>query len=873
MSFVFQLDPLALFDGGFGPVMVPVTAVGGIISPHAGKLQKKDMGKAPGLLTGAGWVPVGCDKEYYKDRTHVAFIGQMGGNLGLRGGLPLGLMWIDNDQGEEFSSVIEDVLTAHQIDPLRRYVSHPKHKHDAFLVCLCDMVGPVEVVNREVKFRKGVELGKFQLLGRHKHAVAWGIHNRTLQPYVWNRNIVTTDDIPVVNVAEWGEMYKEIIEGIEALGWTLESGQPTVPSQAPQARPNGHDPGATTSTPDGTNGTIVDGDATHTGGAYHEVVAALSLLPNDPTTAPANVTRYLDLYENYIRVAYMIYGALGNTPDARALWLQWAHQRPQTPQDHPETVWRSVTNQPVVMVGMSHLVMTLQDLGQGGKWAEQLFAAVPDIPEDPNDPLQAELKDLVRDWAFAYKPDLYVNLKTNISLSRPAFNALMAPRVPDIHVAARGYALKKRQRVPRMSDIFDSIPKRTTRNLTYAPGDPVLIPVEHGEFDINTWRASPHGMTPGVTASQVKPWLDHVEFVLGSVMERDRFLRWSAYQVQFPERKANWHWLVMSIEGIGKDTMFKPVRLAVGPQNYMPISVFDLDREFNHYAEKKMVVISETKQVNTMRASAHDTYAVRLKPLLAAPPDHIVVNLKRLREFEVANRHALFMFSNERNPLWLGEGSRRVHVIDRTEEPVRAPDYYDRLNTELDNGLAELAASYLRHYPLPANIDAEMRGVSPATSAKQALEAMNHDPLRDALEEIVEDARAGAVFPTLLVTTNELLGEVKLRTGMNAVATPVNRHLASIKGVTPVAKEPRRIGPSTAVAKHRGRFIHKRLWRLGDKTHDGHDLTQMSNATLVIFYTEQTPPKTATVSSIVKAKLAQAPDMTAPFVPDPNEEV
>ena len=284
-----------------------------------------------------------------------------------------------------------------------------------------------------------------------------------------------------------------------------------------------------------------------------------------------------------------------------------------------------------------------------------------------------------------------------------------------------------------------------------------------------------------------------------------------------------------------------------------------------------MIVFSETKQVNTMTASAHDTYAVRLKPLLASPPDHIVVNRKNRTEFEVANRHALFMFSNEKNPLWLGDGSRRVHVIDRTDEPVRSRAYYEKLNDELDKGLDELAASYLRHYPLPANIDAEMRGVAPDTPAKKALEAMNHDPLRDVLEEIVEDARLGAVFPTLLATTDELLGVVKVRTGMNTMATAVNRHLLSIKGVTPVSKEPNRIGPGTTSARKGNIIIYKRLWRLGDKTHDGVDLTQMSNSALVLFHHNGVPPKTATVSSILKGKLAQVDPAT--FVPDPNEEV
>jgi len=147
------------------------------------------------------------------------------------------------------------------------------------------------------------------------------------------------------------------------------------------------------------------------------------------------------------------------------------------------------------------------------------------------------------------------------------------------------------------------------------------------------------------------------------------------------------------------------------------------------------------------------------------------------------------------------------------------------------------------------------------------------EALRDALEEIVDDARLGAIFPTLLVTPDELLGVVKARTSMNTTATAVNRHLMSIKGVRPVTKDPSHIGPGTTSARKGNIRIHKRLWRLGDKTHDGVDLVQMSNSALVLFYHNGVPPKTATVTSIVKAKLAQAPDLSAPFVPDPNEEV
>ena len=708
----------------------------------------------------------------------------------------------------------------------------------------------MEGQNRECRFRKGVAPGSFQVLAYHKQAVAWGVHADLRAPYVWSRNILTPDDVPIVHVDDWAKIYEEIVGDLEAMGWAMESGQRAVPASAPSPSPASQ--------------------PFHILSSLEDIKEILAFIPNDPQKSSKELAEFLDNYHNYIEIGYAICGALGKGNDARDVWLTWAHCRSQTPSDHPETTWNSIVRQSV-RSGVMYLASVANRFSRGER-AAHMFGSAPDVPDGPNDPGRKALKDLMDNWAYAYKPDAYVNLVTGEAISRPSFNAHLAIVVPEVHVAIKGYALKKRQRLPKMSDLFDTLPKPKCRSLTYAPGDPPLMPVKHGEFDINKWRASPHGYARGVTETQVTPWLEHIDFILGAG-ERERFLRWSAYLVQRPERKPNWHWLVMSIEGLGKDRMLDPVRLAVGEDNSWPLSVLDLGREFNPYAEKKFIIISETKQVNTAMNSAHDTYAVRLKPLLSSPPETLVVNRKNRPEFEVPNRHAVFMFSNERNPLWLGDNSRRVHVIDRMNEPVRHPSYYNHLIRVMEGGVAQLAASYLRYYPLPADIDTEMRGAAPSTPAKQMLEAMNRDPLRDALEEIVIDARGGAIFPTLLATVEDFIGLLQGR-GLKANTMTVNSRLRGIDGVTPVAPSDKgHIGPGPAKARRGLTWHTKRLWRLGDVTHDGVDLTQMNLTDLVLFYVNGTPPKSASVTPLVKAKLAQAPVSTAPFIPDPNEDV
>jgi hypothetical protein len=188
----FRYNAIQLYDLGFGPRMVSVTPPDCVIAPTS-KIRAKDRGKAPGYLTASGWT--GCDVNDLKWRCHDYATAKLWEEWDANVGFVVGdgYVVVDNDQGAEFSRILQRLMP----NSLRRFVADPKHERDAFLLRVVDFVGdPVEVANRELKFRNGVRTATVQILARGKQAVIAGIHPGTKSPYVWERELPEFNQIP-----------------------------------------------------------------------------------------------------------------------------------------------------------------------------------------------------------------------------------------------------------------------------------------------------------------------------------------------------------------------------------------------------------------------------------------------------------------------------------------------------------------------------------------------------------------------------------------------------------------------------------------------------------------------------------------------------
>ena len=361
--------------------------------------------------------------------------------------------------------------------------------------------------------------------------------------------------------------------------------------------------------------------------------------------------------------------------------------------------------------------------------------------------------------------------------------------------------------------------------------------------------------------SAIQIWLDHLLFVLGSEEERDRFLKWCAFVAQHPKLKPNWCFLVISEAGLGKDTMTAPLKLAVGERNHTDILSYALADNFNPWIEHKLIIVGETARSKSPFAHATDVNN-RLKPLLAAPPPTLTVNDKNTKRYEIPNRTAVIMFSNDAVPLYLEKNSRRVHVVNRLGEAARDQSYYEGVYKWLDDGGAALCASYLLTLPLTdADIATFKGGVAPATPDKIELEEQNVDPPRGALEDLIADARAGITTDTpynLVATADELAGWIKLKPSHQhrpPSARAVSTWLSTMPGVSRVKvdpKHPRHCGVVEATingVRHAGR-----LWTLAEKTSDGRDWSKLTLTEIVAIWKNLPAPASATIIPLKTAK-------------------
>jgi Family of unknown function (DUF5906)/Bifunctional DNA primase/polymerase, N-terminal len=843
-SSTIAYDPVQLYDKGFGPRLVSVTPPECEISPSS-SLQAKHRGKAPGRLTQAGWTSLDLNNPKFRCHdynTAKLWRDQWGANTGFVTGD--GFIVIDNDQGETFSEVLQTLLS----NPLRRYVLDPKHGRDSFFLRVLDFVGDgVNVGNRELKFKQGMLRATVQILAQGKQSVIAGIHPGTRAPYAWSRELTSLDDIPIISVEQFDAFLMDFIRAVADKGWILDG--PVSVTSSVSAVPAPAGAASQRLSPQEIQAKI------------SAARALLAEIPNRdlaPGETPGPVDDWLDSYANWTSVAYALaafLGAAATSPEAQALWLEWSDGRTQQTQTSL-SVWHSVLGQSLKFgeIGLIKLV-------RGFVPPKTDF---PDIaPDDPMiQPPKTPIWDALKArWAYC-RAQGFIDTLTGDVVSRQGFsddNAHLAKAL------ARELRPKHRGKPPSVADLFlAQADKRRVRNVTYAPGDPMFIGPNDPNLPVfNFWRPSTYG-GPMPSAAQIKPWLDHVELVMGSPYERDLFIRWCAFVAQNPKLKPNWCFLIMSLQGLGKDTMVAPIKLAVGDNNWREELIYSLADNFTEAIEHKLLIVGETAQPRQGVVSAHDL-GTRLKPLLSQPPTELKINKKFQTPYTIPNRLAVILFSNEANPLHLERGQRRVHVVNRLGVKAALSDYYWSMHEWLNAGGAEMVASYLLSYPLT---EAERRefigGNAPETDAKIELEHQNTPPALAALEDIIRDARAGIVNDTtpnaLVATAEELVALIKGR-GLHG-PTPQNirtwlldmeKQNTGVRRLRIDHKEPHLCG---VVGNGK---VSARLWLLGDTAPDGTPWNTMNYVEIIAVWKNFPRPSKGTVHQFPSGEVVEEP--------------
>jgi hypothetical protein len=241
---------------------------------------------------------------------------------------------------------------------------------------------------------------------------------------------------------------------------------------------------------------------------------------------------------------------------------------------------------------------------------------------------------------------------------------------------------------------------RPVEQMTWAPGEPVVIKdaliadggwiEKEGVSCFNLYR--PPVITPG-DPGLAKPWIEHVSFVYPNSAEH--IIRWCAHRVQYPGEKINHALVIGGSPGIGKDTIFAPVKHAVGPWNFAEVSARQVMGRFNGFLKSVIVRISEVRDLGEL--NRYEFYE-HMKAYTAAPPDVLRVDEKNLREHSILNCIGIVYTTNHRtDSLYLPADDRR-HYCDWSELKQQdfAAGYWDKLWGWYENGGYEHVSAYLQ---------------------------------------------------------------------------------------------------------------------------------------------------------------------------------
>jgi hypothetical protein len=529
-----------------------------------------------------------------------------------------------------------------------------------------------------------------EFLGLGQHYVVAGIHPSG-QRYGWREGYdllgCTAEGLPVVTAARVATFMQDVARVIEQAGGTIKVRQAT------------------------------EGGSGEAGHAVSELEAvmtpelalsALFAIPNDPENVPTR--------EGLVSILSGFKAALGKrAEDYRSEAGEWATRHGWADWDYFEKVWESLTH-----VRASHQALIKEAKKKG--WRGDVMADFDGLPVEDADKMIAEAQAVAADEADviagvashvvywdAKEKWIEIGGGTVYSHSGLDYSAL------GIRIAPAG----KTGMNSAHAKLRNSGMVRDVRGLTYWPGQPrTFTGAVGGDFGLwfNNYRA-PAPVEPA-NAADVRPWLDHLEWLFPDEGERKSVLQWMAHVIQRPGVKLRWALVIIGGQGVGKDTVIKPLVKYLGEGNAGEVKTHNIEERFNGWLERQLIVVQELR-----RSDKLDIYQKLKDWVSGTGADTVMIDRKSVPEYYIRNLAAWIFLTNHADAFRIEPDERRLHVVQCAPASARDQDYYDTLHEWLNRkGSLEKVAGYLSRVDLS---DFSADRAPQWTEAKRAMAEMS----------------------------------------------------------------------------------------------------------------------------------------------------
>lgn len=208
------------------------------------------------------------------------------------------------------------------------------------------------------------------------------------------------------------------------------------------------------------------------------------------------------------------------------------------------------------------------------------------------------------------------------------------------------------------------VPK--AHRLGYAPNKPTLIK-EEGKQVLNLWKPSGIDEVEG----DVKPFIDHCEYIIPNENEREVFLDFLAFNLQKQGEKVLWAVLLQGVQGTGKSYFAEVMTMILGEHNVSSPSNEELHEVYTQWAKNCSFVV-----VEELMARGRLDLMNKLKPIITQPK--ISIREMYTPNYRMPNRFNLLLLTNHKDAIILDEDDRRYFVVHSNAE-VKKAEYYDKL--------------------------------------------------------------------------------------------------------------------------------------------------------------------------------------------------
>lgn len=233
-------------------------------------------------------------------------------------------------------------------------------------------------------------------------------------------------------------------------------------------------------------------------------------------------------------------------------------------------------------------------------------------------------------------------------------------------------------------------------------------------------------------------WIEHIKFLWPDPLEHNHFFDFAAHMIQRPDEKVNHGVVIAGSQGIGKDTALLPLRKGVGEWNAAEIDPDTVSRQYNGYVKSVMLVINEVRPHDEDHKASN--FYNQLKPLLAAPPEMLAMEVKYANTIYVRNLCHVVLTTNDPLTMYIPAEDRRLFVMtsrlpDPKKIPIFSPDYFEDMYHYLQHGGTDAVVRWLKN----RDITQFNAGAPPAmTTGKLAIIESAHQVRRTVVDDVFE---------------------------------------------------------------------------------------------------------------------------------------